>query len=407
MSFEIRVNGQKFSLWESANLMRSIERNSGVFRFTSTNTRPADYPVEKHDRIEIVINGQTKLTGFVDSKQSNGSRNGQRITISGRDNTRDLIDSCVPDEAKTISTPTTLKKMCETVISALGLDIKVLDQSNVDLSFPEGTEINADSGKKAMDFLVEFARKKQVYLVADGEGNLVIYRPSSTAGTTAIIQSDDGVNNNVKSYSFDQDGSVEYNQYVVRSQDNFGSDPFADIDGGVDRKGEATDDLVPTTRYFEIQGEESMTNAQTKERANEEANIRRAQGFNYNVDLQGVQQDNGDLWDFGLITPVRDSITGVNGLYMIKDVTYSQDGNDGTVTSLNITRPEAYKVRGEANEQDRRIAPPYPKPKTVVETTPLRESETERPDSVVFNRNQGTFGKTRNGITSVVFTEDE
>lgn len=377
MSFEIRVNGQKFTLWESATLTRSIERNSGIFQFTSTNNRPATYPVQKHDRIEIVINGQTKLTGFVDSKQSSGSRNGQQITITGRDNTRDLIDSCVPDAAKTISTPTTLKKMCETIIAALGLNIKVLDQSGVDLSFGAGEEINADSGKKAMDFIVEFARKKQVYIVADGNGNLVIYRPSPIAGSTAIIQSEDGIDNNVKSYSFEQDGTVEYNQYVVRSQDNFGANPDADISGGVDRSGSSVDSSVPSTRYYEIQGEESMTDAQATERANEESNIRRAQGFNYSVDLQGVTQNNGRLWDFGLITPVRDSIAGVNGLYMIKDVTYSQNGDDGTVTSLNMTRPEAYKVRGEINQQDSRIAP--------VTNAPTQ--------SVSFDRNQGTFGR--------------
>lgn len=387
MSFEIRVSGRKFTLWESCTLSRSIERNTGAFRFTSTNTRPVDYPVEKHDTIEIVINGQTKLSGFVDTKDASGSRNGQTITISGRDNTRDLIDSCVPDSAKVIASPTDLKVMCETVIAALGIEMKVIDRSGVDLSFPEGTEINADSGKKAMDFLIEFARKKQVYLVADGEGNLIIYRPSPTAGSTAIVQSDDGAGNNVKSYSYEQDGSVEYNTYVVRSQDNFGSDPLADLDSGVDRLGLAVDDLVPETRYFEIQGEESMDNAQVMERANEEANVRRAQGFNYSVDVQGVSQNNGELWDFGLIVPIRDSVTGVNGLYMIRDVTYSIDGDMGTVTSLTFTRPEAYKVRGEVSEQDKRIAPAKPAPAK----------------SVVFKRDEGSFGRKR----SVVFLEDD
>lgn len=377
MTFEIRVNNKKFTLWESASLTRSIERNSGAFRFTSTNTRPADFPVKKHDRVEIVLNGQTKLTGFVDNITASGSSRGQDVTVTGRDNTRDLIDSMVPNAAKSITTPTTLIKMCEFIIATLGADIGVINRSGVDLSFAQDVEINADSGKKVIDYLVEFARKKQVYLVADGQGNLAIYRPSSSVGSTQLVQSDDGINNNILSYSFEQNGATEYRTYLVTSQDNFGSDPSADPEGGVDRFGISVDLDVPRSRYFEIQSEESMSADELKSRSVEESNIRKAQGFTYSVDVQGVTQNNGELWDFGLVVPVRDSVVGVNGLYMVKDVTYSVNVGGGTVTSLTLTRPEAYKVRG-TTQQDERISP-----------VPEGASE-----SVVFNRNRGTFGLT-------------
>lgn len=399
MSFEIRINGEKFGLWESASLTRSIESNSGAFRFTSTNTRPVDYPIKKHDAVQIVLNGKTRLTGFVDTITARGTGRGQTITVSGRDNTRDLIDSSVPDGAKNISTPTTLKAMCEAVISSLGLDINVISNVGEDvivgddedvgvqpivdgLFLEENEEIAADSGKNAMEYLVEFARKKQVYLVADGQGNLVIYRPSATAGQTAIVQTDNKAGNNVISYDYTADGSVEYNTYVARSQDNYGADPFASFDDdGVDRKGQSTDSQVPAGRYYEFQSEESMTDAQLKQRAEEENNVRRAQGFTYSVDVQGVSQQNGELWDFGLIVPVRDEIVGVIGLYMVKSVTYSVDGSSGTITTLDITRPEAYKVRGEISQQDARIAP----------TNDLLQ-KSEPSSNIRFTRDKGRFG---------------
>lgn len=393
MSFEIRINGEKFSLWESASLTRSIESNSGAFRFTSTNTRPVDYPIKKHDAVQIVINGKTKLSGFVDTISARGSGSGQTITVSGRDNTRDLIDSSVPDGAKNIATPTNLKSMCETVISALGLDINVIDNSGAslaveaeadedDFGFGENEEIAADSGKNAMDYLVEFARKKQVYLVADGQGNLVIYRPSATAGQTGIVQTDNKAGNNVISYNYTADGSVEYNTYVARSQDNYGADPLASFeDDGVDRKGQSVDSQVPAGRYYEFQSEESMTDAELKQRAEEENNVRRSQGFTYSVDVQGVAQQNGDLWDFGLIVPVRDEIVGVIGLYMIKSVTFSVDSSSGTIATLDITRPEAYKVRGEITQQDKRVAP----------TIDLLQ-KSEPSSKIKFTRDKGNFG---------------
>ena len=382
MSFEIRVNGEKFTFWESASLRRAIKNNTGVFVFSSTTKDPVDFPVKAGDNVQIIINGVTRLTGHVRTLSARGSKErGNVVTVMGRDNVQDVIDSSVPDAVKSIATPISMKGMCEKVIAALGLEIKVIDTVG---NIPDFTgEILADSGKKCMDFLVEFARKKQVYLVADGLGNLVIYRPLGKKSDTTIIHEKNGTANNIKNYSFTDDEGSMFHTYAVKSQDNFGGDPFADYsDGGINRTGESIDNNIRDTRYIEVQAEESMPNDEAGKRADEINNIQRSNGFNYTVTFVGLAQNNGDIWDFGLTVPVRDSVVGVNGSYLLQAVEFNSSVDEGTTASLSFTLPDAFKVIGTQTQQDKRAAP---KPEQYKKDTGTR-------NSVVFLRKERGIG---------------
>ena len=358
MAFEIRVNGVLFTLWETASVQRSIDTNCGVFRFTSTNKSPADYPVKAGDAVQIVVDGQSIITGFVDVINAKGSKaQGMTIRVEGRDNVQDLIDSSVPDGAKSIETPISIQAMCREVIAALGLEIGVIFDAGSITAFPEGTEITADSGKKCMDFLTDFARKKQVYLVTNGQGDMIVFRPSGKISSTKLIQERNGTRNNIISFSKNIDDSGRYFEYRVSSQDNFGADDEADYSAdGVARKGLSEDDQIRLTRYLEIQAEESMDGTEIVDRAKEEQNIRTARGFEYSVDVVGTSQDDGTLWNFGQLVSVQDTVADVVGTYLIRAVSMSVDLNSGTITTLTLARPEAYTVR-QATQQDKRIAP--------------------------------------------------
>ena len=353
MAFEIRVNGRKFGLWESASLSRSIDANAGVFNFTSSNTTPANFPVRAGDAVEIVINGVTKLKGFADTVRASIGTQGHSVTVAGRDNTADLIDSAVPDAAKNIPSPITLMAFCERVIAALGADIpveNVLGQSvsvsapPPDDEFSEDTGITADSGQGAMDFITSFARKKQVYLVASGDGRLLIYRPGNVRAVTPILNRINGDGNNVKSSSASFDHQDRFGRYRITSQANLGFEDSYD-DEATDHKGNATDAEIRPSRYYEAQAEESMSSAECTKRAIEEANIRKSRATDYSATVAGVAQSDGTLWDFGQLVKVDDEPMGIKGIFLIRAVEYSVDADGGTQTVITCCPPEGYNVR--------------------------------------------------------------
>jgi prophage tail gpP-like protein len=357
--FQIRINGQRFDLWENAQVERSIDMTSGVFGFTSTISSPAQYPVKAGDQCQILLNDTPVITGFVDSIRAGGSsEGGQLVSVQGRDNTSDIIDSSVPDSAKNIMGPISLLSLCKLVISSLGATIPVIDASGHDGSiltdFSEDTEFTSDSGRNCIEFLIDFSRKKQVYLISDGTGSLVLYRPGGVTSQTSIVNEKNGTMNNVISWEIDYNHQERFNKYRVRSQDNFGSDDEADYSGpGVDRSGDAIDPEIRASRYIEVQSPESSDDGETLQTAIEVANLRKASASEYRCTVQGIAQPDGTVWDFGTLISVSDDFAGIQGIFLIKSVSFNIDLYGGSTTSLTIVPPEAYQVRLSTSSDDR------------------------------------------------------
>lgn len=359
MSFEIRINGIPFALWKSATVQRSIDANAGAFRFSGSTSAPVGvYPVKAGDFVEILINSERKIAGFVDEVSGSHDDASHTVEVRGRDNTADLIDSSVPDAAKVTEGPVSLKSLIETAVSVLGAKISVSSNVSGLSDFTTDDLQAAASGQGCMDYLVSFARKRQVYLVPDGAGGLIIYRPDrSNTASSPIRHMQGDSNNNVLTYSFNQSQQNRFNQYFCRSQDNFGFNPLAEYFGdGVDRNAAVTDSQIRPSRYLEIQAEETMNAQDCAKRAAEEANIRRAMGTEYTVSVAGSTQSDGTLWDFGKFVTVADDYAGVNGIHLIKSVEYAVDIQSGTRTQLVLVSPDAYQVTAEPTAESKRSA---------------------------------------------------
>jgi prophage tail gpP-like protein len=360
MSFEIRLNGQPFSLWKTAKASRSIDLNAGVFQFTNSTGLPeTQSPVKAGDFVEILVSGVRKVAGFVDDVSGSGDdRKGNIVTFSGRDATADIIDSSVPDEGKVSEGPISLKALCEKVINSLSSSVKVIVEVEGLSEFTSEDLQAAGSGDSAMGYLVSFARKRQVYLVPDGSGNLVIFRPDKTnMAKSPLLHKINGNTNNVKTYRFRKSQQNRFNRYLCRSQDNFGFSISADYSGeGTNRNGEAIDSGVRASRYLEIQAEESMDDAECKERASEEANIRRVAGQEYIATVAGFTQNDGTVWDFGQFVTIDDDFADMKGEFLIRAVEWSVDISGGEKTTVTCVPPDAYQVTAEQPSESARSA---------------------------------------------------
>lgn len=352
---EIRHNGIPYTLWESATFNRSLDANCGQFSFTSSNPFNQSYPLRIGDRVQILVNGNSVINGFVDKISASGDMDGHRLNIMGRDKVSDLIDSSVPDSTKSMKGPISLKAMAERIIKALGASIKVIDNSGGIEPFGSNELQAAESGQKCMDFLVSFARKRQVYLVTNGDGDLVIYKPQNQKLRTPLLHRHDGATNNVKTATLDLDISARYARYVVRSQKNVAADPFSGVDkSSTSQTGEALDPEIRSTRYLEIQGEQAMSAAEGKQRASEESNLRRAKGLQYNATLYGDSQDDGSPWDIGFLVDVFDDYNGARGELLMFAIATSVDLSTGSETVVGCSPADAYRAIAKPNRKTTR-----------------------------------------------------
>lgn len=355
---KINVAGKPFTRWKTARVVRSIDNNCGIFTFTNSSAQPiSEYPVREGDPVTVTIAGTRVITGHVDNVSGSCSTGAHDINVAGRDNIQDLIDSSVPDAAKVTSGPVTMVALCKRVISAIGSDIPVSSTVSDIASFSDSDLQAAGTGDSCMAYLVSFARKRQVYLVADGNGGLVIYRPNrNNKASTSLLHT--AGSSNVLESSYRRAMDSRYNYYLCRSQDNFGFDPFADYSSGAgcNRTGGVTDTAIRATRYLEVNAEQSMDNPDCKKRAAEECNIRRTAALSYTCLVPGVTQADGTLWDFGQIVTLRDDYASISGDFLVKSVELSVDINEGTLTRLELVLPDAYQVVAVQTTADRRKA---------------------------------------------------
>ena len=352
---EIRHNGIAYTLWESATFNRSLDSNCGQFSITSSNPFNQSYPLRIGDKVQIIINGISVINGFVDKITASGSLDGHRLNIAGRDKVSDLIDSSVPDSVKSIKGPISLKAMAEKIIAALGASIKVIDDTGGIEDFGADDLQAAESGQKCMDFLVSFARKRQVYLITNGNGDLVIFKPRNQKLRTQLLHRNDGPNNNVKGAELVLDVSARFNKYVVRTQSNTAADPLAGYDAeSVSVTGTAIDPEIRTSRYLEIQGEQSMTSGEGTERAKEESNLRRAKGLTYTATLVGDSQIDGSPWNIGYLVDAFDDFNGVRGELLMFAIATSIDVSGGSETVVGCSPPDAYRARAKPSRKSRR-----------------------------------------------------
>lgn len=342
--FEVRVNGSKFSLWESVSVSRSIDNLCGTFSI-STSNKPSSYPVKLGDVIQILINNVIVLTGFVEQFSGSGDLQSDQITLSGRDLTADIVDSSLPEQAKNIEGAVTLQNLCEAVIGGLGISIAIIDESGGIAAFSEDDLQAGQSGGNAFQYLESFARKRQVYLQTSSEGDLVIFRPGNERAASSLTHKLNEVNNNVKSWNVNLSSSQRFGTYVCRSQDNVGFNFESDYSGdGNNRNGEAVDQDIRATRYLELIAEETMTDKDCVQRAKEESNLRRAKSLEYTATVAGAEQIDGSLWELGKLVKIDDEFANVRGIFLIKSIGYNHS-LAGTETQIVVAQPDAYNVK--------------------------------------------------------------
>jgi prophage tail gpP-like protein len=343
--FEIRLNGSKYDLWESANYSKSLDQMVGTFSFL-TSQRP-DFPVKRGDRVEILVNNIIQMTGFVFNRSISGDMGGVKVNISGYEKTKDVLDSSLPDIAKQNEGEITLKAICESVVKGIGLDIKIIDDTGGINPFKTTDSQAGASCSNAFDYLESFARKRQVYLTTSSSGNLVLFRPdkSFTAVSPLIHQSNNN-NNNIQSFTLNDSEEQRFNTVICRSADNGGFDFNSDFsDKSTDRNGTAIDSQIRSSRYLEIRAEESMKDNECGDRAKEEVNNRRLKGLSYSCSISSQQQSDGSLYQLGQRVKIIDDFAGVKGWFLLKSITnQSATKNPASQSSigLTLTLPDGY-----------------------------------------------------------------
>lgn len=358
----LEVEGVEYTGFTEVSVLRSVGSLSGSFSFSTTAQPQQPLPVEEGQSCRVLIGANPVIDGFIENVNVSYDATSHTIEITGRDKVADVIDSSTI--LKELSGTLSLEAVIRRVLDANGLEtIDIINNVSGLKPFKKGDIESAEIGETAFEYIEKYAKKRQVLLTGDGEGNIVITRSGTTEAQTALLNVIDGTNNNILSGNASYSGAELFNRYIVKSQlnpvalDDGSNTPSSDL---VNQSGEAIDESVRSTRILELKPDQSSSSEDSKQFAIWGKNIRRARAFNYTAVIQGFYQDEDQtrLWLPNELVSIKDDFAGmietVDAQMLIDTIEYRLNDENGSTTILTCVDKDAYTLQAEQNERESR-----------------------------------------------------
>lgn len=348
----VEVNGNVYEQAVSVSVSRSIHNFMGHFQVTSSADPDNTLPIKAGDAVQILADGSVILNGFIDRLRMTQSSTNHIINFGGRDRTSDAYDSSVFDQ-KSFQGPISFKDVLRNVLDGNRLQgIEIIDEAGDIEDFGETEIIGAEVGETIFNFLEPYARKQQFIFTTNEEGNILLMRTGTQRLGIDLTRLINSTENNILRSSVSIDIEKRFNTYVARSQLN----PFAQGDEAtpamiVDQNGQTLDQSIRTSRILEFNTEEDLDNDNSFNRAEFEANVRRASSLNYECTVQG-NSINGVPFKVNRLTFVRDEFAQISSDMLIHTINFEYSLEGGSTTTLHMTFPDAYSLQAEQNARD-------------------------------------------------------
>ena len=348
----IEVNGVNYETALSIRVRRSIHNFLGFFDVESSTDPKNLLPIKVGDEIKVLADGKQILFGFVDRLKMRQSAEDHTITFSGRDRTSDVFDSTVTGDLK-FQGPISFIDVLRQTLDAGNLNaIDIIDEVGFIDNFTDQDTIAYEVGTTIFNFMEPYARKQQFLMTTNETGNILLMRGSSENLGIDLIHQVNNLQNNVISSTYEKNIELRFNRYIAKSQLNpFGSDAEpADI---ADQSGESPPDSeIRTSRIMTFNVEEDANNDVSFNRAEFEANIRRANSLNYSAVVQG-HTVNGEILKVNRIAFVRDDFAGfVSSKMLVHTIEFNYSLRTGSTTTLSLTFPDAFTLAVEQSARD-------------------------------------------------------
>jgi len=344
---EVTVGGRTLSAWTSVEVDRPLDAATGSFRLSINLDASRGLPVKPYQEIEIQVEGELLLTGYVDAVDSESGKDSRTIIVSGRDTTADLVDSSSLDPALA---NVTLQKIAETLSTPFG--IEVAPRFPAEKDFPS-VVFTVSPGETAFAAIERAARLRGLLVFTRGDGRLAIEAP---AQGVADVPLEEGRAGNVLKSRLSYSNANRFQTYIVRGQSpgtDFASGAFV---AGVEGRG--GDLQVDRYRPLVILAPASVTESEAIELAKWEATVRAARSSKLVVEVAGWRQSltarpgltpgtskSARLWAVNELVRVLVPTQEIEGRMLVNRARFRRSRKTGTKTSLELIREDAYETK--------------------------------------------------------------
>ncbi|ELD7566849.1 phage tail protein [Salmonella enterica] len=339
---ELFISGKIFSGWAGVSVRRSLEHLAGSFSLElMLPGQPVPDGIDPGQPLKLQINGVTVITGYLDTVKHKLTATSNKITITGRDKTGDLVDCSAVFKGSQWHNRT-LEQIAGDLCKPF--DIRVIWQvSDATAAKPFAT-FTLQLSETVSDALTRAARHRGVLVTSNADGDLVFTQAGNQQTDTLEL------GKNLLDADFTDDWRNRYSEYLVKGHG-----------GGGGHKGDAkmaallaapkgmTDDkTVNRYRPKVILADHKITADGAKQRAIREERRAVAKSERFVAGVKGWFRENGALWDVNLLTRVIAPRVNVDMRdLLICQVEFTLNAKEGEVTRLTLAPRDGFIVPAE------------------------------------------------------------
>jgi len=389
---EVTINGTLFEGWTGAEVTLDLKEFAAKFMlYCRDDEASSDALVHAHGSknkrlkrgaaVSIKVDGVIVLNGWLEKRSSNIESQFADITVEGRCKLGDLVDTtALVDDTPAEMHNVKLEDAVKRIVKPYGLGVR----SEVDTGDPFA-RYSIDLDESPFTAIEKGARQRQARVLSDGVGDVVITRTGEEKAAGSIF-----LPGNVLKASIDESDQGRYSKTVVRGtseragkkrgqakldttaepllpEDRSASDGSATNAerAGTAATGIAEDDEINRYRPKVYLARTKADHDAAKAEAEWRRNTARGASEEITYFMKGHSVE-GELWRPNTIVAVSDAFNDVNRDMLIAKVAFIQNGDDGAITSLGVTSPDAFQ-KGDPKKKQRKNKPA--KKKKALDTT--------------------------------------
>lgn len=327
------IAGRAFGGWKEVSIKRSIENFAGGFELALTERYPRQVeirPVRTGESCKLRIDGTTVITGYVGRVAPGYDDRSHSIKVRGRDAAGDLVD-CSAVHKPGEWNGRRLEDMARELCAPFKIPVKV--ETDTGKPFDQ---FRLNEGETVAAAIERMCRHRGVLRVSDGQGGIVLTRAGKGRAPAALE-----LGKNIRACEGDFDDTERFSEYIVKGQ-RPGAD-FLTAEAASAPQGRARDPDVSRYRPKLVLAEDAGDDSHFAVRANWEANIAKGRARRAKYTVQGWYA-NGQLWSPNTLVHVRDGHLGVDGDFLIVDVTFKLGEPGGSTTEISVCGKEAFDL---------------------------------------------------------------
>lgn len=327
---EIRFDGKRYGYWKTVKVRESVDELCASVSLGITNPGTGEtLPLGANTTVDVLIDGEQVTKVRAGKIRRSVGESDHSIRFEARSLARELVDC---QYSKTLS-GLKLGEVVKSICSTFKVPVKINANTVVVPAFSMQCEVPANA-------LINAARASNLLLYPQPDGGLILTAPDDSEPVATLVYGE-----HFLQYDLVDDYDLRFSEYVVKS---------FDYEGGGALKGSVKDAGIGFFRPMHIVADRHGHGiGGCTRRAELERNRRLARAHAINVEVFGWWHAAG-LWAINKQVRIVIPHEGIDGVFLIGDRTFSQDGKSGSTTHLQVVHRNAFA--GEPPKKTKRSA---------------------------------------------------